>query len=236
MKKTILTTIVLLFAALQGVWAEDEVVKYLDRTWSGSAIVETEKTCSSYTEISGNMPSSVETLESGWYVVKSNASRKRLIIGSQSQVYIILCDGATLNSIITFNYSLIDESFLHIYGQSEGTGKIVADASNDSKIAGIGANGSSSKYEKMSTLYVHGGQIEAHGGKYAAGVGGSYYLGSSYQWGKLYVYGGSIKAWGGEYAAGIGGGQDEHGIDVTVYDGFVWASGGTDAAGIGSGE
>ncbi len=237
MKKTILTTIVLLFAALQGVWAEDEVVNYLDRTWDGNKVVETPSTCSSYTEISGNKPSQEEELKDGWYVVKSNASRKRLIIGSQAKVNLIVCDGATLNSIITFNYYIMYESYLHIYGQSEGTGKIVADASDDEKIAGIGGNGSSSgNYEKMATLYVHGCQIEAHGGKYAAGVGGSYYLGSTYQWGKLYVYGGSIEAHGGKYAAGIGGGQDEDGIDITVYDGFVWASGGTDAAGIGSGE
>ena len=236
MKKYLLLITTCLLTLAQGAWAQ-EAVSYLDRTWNGSAIVETPSTCTTYTEISGNKPSQEEVLKDGWYVVKSNASRKRLIIGSQTKANLIVCDGATLNSIITFNYTHTSDSYLHIYGQSEGTGKIVADASNDSKVAGIGGNGSSSSnYEKMSTLYVHGCQIEAHGGKYAAGVGGSYFLGSSYQWGKLYVYGGSIKAWGGKYAAGIGGGQDEDGIDITVYDGTVWGSGGTDAAGIGSGE
>ncbi len=235
MKTKILFLLALAVAVVQGAWAQD--VSYINRSWNGNEVIETPSTCSSYTEISGNNPSQEQVLKDGWYVVKSNASRKRLIIGSQSKVNIILCDGATLNSIITFNYSIMYESYLHIYGQSEGTGKLVANASDDKKIAGIGGNGvSSSNYEKMATLYVHGGQIEAHGGKYAAGIGGSYFLGSSYQWGKLYVYGGSIKAWGGKYAAGIGGGQGEDGIDVTVYDGSVWASGGTDAAGIGSGE
>ena len=235
MKKQIFFLCTLFFAIVQGIWAQE--ISYVDRTWNGTEVVETPATCSSYTEIAGNEPSREQVLSSGWYVVKNNATRKRLIIGSQSKVNIIVCDGATLNSIITFNYSVMYESYLHIYGQSEGTGKIVADARNDSKNAGIGGNGSSSSnYDKMATLYVHGCQIEAHGGKYAAGVGGSFFLGSTYQWGKLYVYGGSIKAWGGKYAAGIGGGQDEDGIDVTVYDGTVWASGGTDAAGIGSGE
>ena len=194
MKKQIFFLCTLFFAIVQGIWAQE--ISYVDRTWNGTEVVETPATCSSYTEIAGNEPSREQVLSSGWYVVKNNATRKRLIIGSQSKVNIIVCDGATLNSIITFNYYVMYESYLHIYGQSEGTGKIVADASNDSKNAGIGGNGSSSSnYDKMATLYVHGCQIEAHGGKYAAGVGGSYFLGSTYQWGKLYVYGGSIKAW-----------------------------------------
>ena len=233
MKKKLLFTLLLLCAVVLGMGAQE--VKYIDRTWSGSAIVETEKTCSSYTEISGNKPSQEEELKDGWYVVKSNASRKRLIIDSQAKVNLIVCDGATLNSIVTFEHHGIYNALLHIYGQSEGTGKIVADASNDEKNAGIGANTASSGYERLGELRVHGGKIEARGGKYAAGIGGAWYLGNNYN-GEVYVYGGSIEAYGGKYGAGIGGGQNDDGADVTVYGGTVWASGGTDAAGIGSGE
>ena len=236
MKKTILTTIVLLFAALQGVWAEDEVVNYLDRTWDGSKVVETPSTCSSYTEISGNNPSQEQALNDGWYVVKENASRKRIIIKAGKEVNIILCDGAKLNSIVTFEHlGGIYGTRLHVYGQERGTGKLVADASNDEKNAGIGANTASDGYKRLGELYVHGGKIEARGGKYAAGIGGAWYLGHNYN-GEVYVYGGSIEAYGGKYGAGIGGGQNDDGADVTVYGGTVWASGGTDAAGIGSGE
>lgn len=234
MKKKLLFTLLLLCAVVLGMGAQE--VKYIDRTWNGSQVVETERTCSSYTEISGNNPSQEQVLEDEWYVVKSNASRKRLIIGSQAKVNIIICDGATLNSIITFNYYIMYESYLHIYGQSEGTGKIVADASDDDKIAGIGGNGSSSSnYEKMATLYVHGGNIEAHGGQYAAGIGGQNDDGAD-----VTVYGGLVWASGGTDAAGIGSGEqtsgDRKGGTLTVYGGTVYGSGDGWGAGIGGGE
>jgi hypothetical protein len=233
MKKKLLFTLLLLCAVVLGMGAQE--VKYIDRTWSGSAIVETEKTCSSYTEISGNNPSQEQALNGGWYVVKKNASRKRIIIKAGHEVNIILCDGAKLNSIVTFEHSGIYATKLHVYGQEGGTGKLVADASNDEKNAGIGANTASDGYKRLGELYVHGGKIEARGGKYAAGIGGAWYLGHNYN-GEVYVYGGEVYAYGGAYGAGIGGGQNDDGADVTVYGGTVWASGGTDAAGIGSGE
>ena len=218
-----------------GAWAQQDPVSYVNRTWSGSAVEETPSTCSSYTEISGNNPSQEQALNGGWYVVKENASRKRIIIKFGQEVNIILCDGATLNSIVTFEHLGIYGTRLHVYGQEGGTGKLVADARNDNKNAGIGANTASSGYERLGELYVHGGKIEARGGKYAAGIGGAWYLGNNYN-GEVYVYGGSIEAYGGKYGAGIGGGQNDDGADVTVYGGTVWASGGTDSAGIGSGE
>ena len=233
MKKKLLFTLLLLCAVVLGMGAQE--VKYIDRTWSGSAIVETEKTCSSYTEISGNNPSQEQALNGGWYVVKENASRKRIIIKAGQEVNIILCDGATLNSIVTFEHSGIPATILHVYGQEGGTGKLVADARNDEKNAGIGANTASDGYKRLGELYVHGGKIEARGGKYAAGIGGAWYLGHNYN-GEVYVYGGEVYAYGGAYGAGIGGGQNDDGADVTVYGGTVWASGGTDSAGIGSGE
>lgn len=233
MKKKLLFTLLLLCAVVLGMGAQE--VKYIDRTWSGSAIVETEKTCSSYTEISGNNPSQEKALNGGWYVVKENASRKRIIIKAGHEVNIILCDGAKLNSIVTFEHSGIYATKLHVYGQEGGTGKLVADASNDEKNAGIGANTADDGYKRLGELYVHGGKIEARGGKYAAGIGGAWYLGHNYN-GEVYVYGGEVYAYGGAYGAGIGGGQNDDGADVTVYGGTVWASGGTDSAGIGSGE
>ena len=49
-----------------------------------------------------------------------------------------------------------------------------------------------------SGLYVHGGQIEAHGGKYAAGIGG----GQDEHGIDVTVYDGSVWASGGTDAAG----------------------------------
>ena len=235
MKKYLLLITTCLLTLAQGAWAQ-EPVSYVNRTWDGSKVVETPSTCTTYTEISGNNPSEEQALNGGWYVVKENASRKRIIIKDGQEVNIILCDGATLNSIVTFEHlGGIYGTRLHVYGQEGGTGKLVADARNDEKNAGIGANTASSGYERLGELYVHGGKIEARGGKYAAGIGGAWYLGHNYN-GEVYVYGGEVYAYGGAYGAGIGGGQNDDGADVTVYGGTVWASGGTDSAGIGSGE
>ena len=234
MRKYLLLITTCLLTLAQGAWAQ-EPVSYVNRTWDGSKVVETPSTCTTYTEISGNNPSQEQALNGGWYVVKENASRKRIIIKAGHEINIILCDGATLNSIVTFEHLGWYGTRLHVYGQEGGTGKLVADARNDNKNAGIGANTASSGYERLGELYVHGGKIEARGGKYAAGIGGAWYLGHNYN-GEVYVYGGSIEAYGGEYGAGIGGGQNDDGADVTVYGGTVWASGGTDSAGIGSGE
>ena len=234
MKKYLLLITTCLLTLAQGAWAQ-EPVSYVNRTWDGSKVVETPSTCTTYTEISGNDPSQEQALNGEWYVVKENASRKRIIIKAHHEVNIILCDGATLNSIVTFEHSGIPATILHVYGQEGGTGKLVADARNDNKNAGIGANTASDGYKRLGELYVHGGKIEARGGKYAAGIGGAWYLGHNYN-GEVYVYGGEVYAYGGAYGAGIGGGQNDDGADVTVYGGTVWASGGTDAAGIGSGE
>lgn len=235
MKKYLLLITTCLLTLAQGAWAQ-EPVSYVNRTWDGSKVVETPSTCTTYTEISGNNPSQEKALDGGWYVVKENASRKRIIIKAHHEVNIILCDGATLNSIVTFEHlGGIYGTRLHVYGQEGGTGKLVADASNDEKNAGIGANTASDGYKRLGELYVHGGKIEARGGKYAAGIGGAWYLGNNYN-GEVYVYGGEVYAYGGAYGAGIGGGQNDDGADVTVYGGTVWASGGTDSAGIGSGE
>ena len=235
MKKYLLLITTCLLTLAQGAWAQ-EPVSYVNRTWDGSKVVETPSTCTTYTEISGNNPSEEQALNGEWYVVKENASRKRIIIKDGQEVNIILCDGATLNSIVTFEHLVgIYGTRLHVYGQEGGTGKLVADARNDEKNAGIGANTASDGYKRLGELYVHGGKIEARGGKYAAGIGGAWYLGHNYN-GEVYVYGGEVYAYGGAYGAGIGGGQNDDGADVTVYGGTVWASGGTDAAGIGSGE
>ena len=235
MKKYLLLITTCLLTLAQGAWAQ-EPVSYVNRTWDGSKVVETPSTCTTYTEISGNNPSEEQALNGEWYVVKENASRKRIIIKAHHEVNIILCDGATLNSIVTFEHlGGIYGTRLHVYGQEGGTGKLVADARNDEKNAGIGANTASDGYKRLGELYVHGGKIEARGGKYAAGIGGAWYLGHNYN-GEVYVYGGEVYAYGGAYGAGIGGGQNDDGADVTVYGGTVWASGGTDSAGIGSGE
>ena len=90
MKKYLLLITTCLLTLAQGAWAQ-EPVSYVNRTWDGSKVVETPSTCTTYTEISGNNPSQEQALNGEWYVVKENASRKRIIIKDGQEVNIILC-------------------------------------------------------------------------------------------------------------------------------------------------
>ena len=75
------------------------------------------------------------------------------------------------------------------------------------------------------------GQLEANGGKYAAGIGG----GNSAAGSNITINGGTVKATGGLYGAGIGGGQKADGDNITINGGMITANGGNEASGIGGG-
>lgn len=80
--------------------------------------------------------------------------------------------------------------------------------------------------------------LKAHGGVYAAGIGG----GANQSTSKLEIANGKIHAEGGVLGAGIGGGgviggsPDENNGEVTISGGEVTAQGGFGAAGIGGGN
>ena len=85
------------------------------------------------------------------------------------------------------------------------------------------------------------GTIIAKGGKYSAGIGGSFKGRGS----DIYIYDGEISATGGEGAPGIGGGcwteeQDMNSVNVArninIYGGKIYACGGYNGAGIGGGQ
>ena len=84
----------------------------------------------------------------------------------------------------------------------------------------------------VSVVDIYGGEVEAHGGKNGAGIGG----GNTSNGVILNVYGGNIKAYGGEDGAGIGGGWDGKGGLTVIHGGTVYAKGGGNGAGIGSGS
>lgn len=231
-------------------------VVYIDRQWDATnkKVTHEAKTCTNYTEITGDQSGDILRLEADkWYVVKgSNVKRKRIIVPDNATVHLILCDGATLSSFVNFYcYHTTSEGNLHIYGQGNDSGKLIADASGDREDAGIGGTteewdadedeneGDRTDdwdYRSMGNLYVHGGTITAKGGSEAPGIGNAEDIGSSRR-GTLVVYGGNVTATGGEEGAGIGGGGNSAAISaVTVYGGKVHAKGGSDAAGIGSGE
>ena len=74
------------------------------------------------------------------------------------------------------------------------------------------------------------GQLEANGGKLAAGIGGGYNGSGS----NITINGGMVTANGGGSSAGIGGGNKGSGSNITINDGVVTAIG-NGGAGIGGG-
>ena len=140
-------------------------------------------------------------------------------------------------------------------------GKITATGGEQGGV-GIG-NGAYSETEDF-TITILGGEVEAYGGQYAAGIGGgnqstcdnititdgkvtatggkegagigSGSYGSNNKVGTISISGGEVEAVGGEHAAGIGGGDHSTCDNITITDGKVTATGGDKGAGIGSGS
>ncbi len=217
--------------------------KYIERAWDASAkkVTEAEKTCDSYTLISGNDTSDEsgwQGLYNGWYVVTGNASRKVLNVQG-NDVHLIIPDGTSLTVTCGVKVELKSNAVLNIYGQAGGTGQLIATNSYAGG-AGIGSGGGSDD-GNAGQINIHGGTITATGNQYGAGIGGgdSHGFGLQANNSGLTVYGGTVTAQGGEYAAGIGSG-DQPGTDlagyVTIYGGTVTAYGGKEAAGIGGGN
>ena len=172
-----------------------------------------------------------------WFVVNGTGSTTHGLQCREGDVHIILCDDSKLS--IAGGLHVNDGSKLFIYCQSydeKKMGKLTIPSTDENGDAGIGCR----ENEDAGIIEIHGGNIDATGGKYAAGIGcgnisatGKPKESSA---GKLIIHGGIVKAHGGEYGAGVGGGQDNNAINVIVNGGSLHAYGGDDGAGIGTGE
>ena len=181
------------------------------------------------------------TLNSGWYVVNGTVTfAQRLTVNGD--VHLILKDGCDLqaNLGITVNsgnnltiYSQQDECG----GPVEGSGKLTVPQYVEelkpnqyremTHNAGIGgANGN------CGTITIHGGNITAYGGMYAAGIGG----GSGGSGGTITIHGGKVRAKGGGFGAGIGGGDHGSGSTIWITGGEITALGSDGAENIGNGH
>ena len=109
-----------------------------------------------------------------WYAVKGKDINRGAIKVSGS-AHLILCDGASLTangSQVKFPAIILEQgASLTIYGQDEGTGKLVAIGGE--RCAGIGCRNSLSEVHGAGDLTICGGNIVATGGRCAAGIGGS---------------------------------------------------------------
>ena len=120
---------------------------------------------------------------------------------------IYLVDGTTntMNATGADNFAAVNTAAgqLTIYGQTEGTGKLVAKGGYGS--AGIGGN----TIADFKTIVIMGGEIEATGGNGAAGIGSGFCRAGAptdMLSGDITISGGKVTATGGDDAAGIGTG------------------------------
>ena len=181
-----------------------------------------------------------------WYAVVENATVANQITVT-GNVNLILSDGCKLEAK---NVKVAAGSSLTIWGQSTGSGKLVATAADGSGYAGIGGADSD-----CGTIIVNGGTVTATGGSKlradvsteafmqlsygGAGIGGSI----DHKPGTVVINRGTVTATGGSGGAGIGGGAISRGNDaqvssggkVEIHGGTVTARGKSGGAGIGGG-
>ncbi|MBQ3215888.1 MAG: hypothetical protein IJB11_07210, partial [Oscillospiraceae bacterium] len=202
-------------------------VSYIDCSWDGSKVVQTQKQVSEYTVVT----SGTTAWNTGWYVVTGEVTIDSRVTVS-GDVHLILADGAVLTAqkgIAVQMGSINNPNSLTIYAQSADTktmGKLIA-VSDENNNAGIGGDHEGTG----GTVTITGGTVTAQGGAYGAGIGG----GLKGNGGNVTIIGGKVTANGGTEAAGIGGGSSRTGGTVTIYGGVVVANGGYQAAAIGGG-
>ena len=149
---------------------------------------------------SGNVTSATEvttnttTWNSGWYVAQGEVTISSRVTVT-GDVHLILADNCTLT--VNGGINVAESNSLTIYGQTQGTGTLVAQNCT-SGCAGIGgASGAAG-----GTVTIHGGNVTATGGSNAAGIGGGY----NGAGGTVNISGGTVTATGGNNGAGIGKG------------------------------
>ena len=176
-----------------------------------------------------------------YYVVRGNVNRETIVVQGKN-VHLILCDDATLT--LTGGLKLEEDNKLYIHCQSYDSkmGRLMV-TNKYENAAGIGSAQDDGNNKTVGELVIHGGHIEATGGKFGAGIGSCKRSNKSQKelCNDVTVYGGYVKATGGNSGAGIGGGGGDSGYygvdggDFVLYDGTVIAQGGEYASGVGGG-
>lgn len=241
MKKRILSTLMVLClclsllpaVALATAPAVSDVPYY---DWDSGQKKLVEKICPSAQVIPTSGPAYLGNAgEETWYVVEGTLTLP-CSYSVTGHVHLILADGCTFTAPYGIHVGNSSNTSLTIYGQADGTGKLIA--KGKSLFAGIGG-GDHPQWSSGSggTITVNGGVIEATGGWNAAGIGGGYAAETNNSGGTITINGGTVTAkGGGKYAAGLGGGPQGSGGTMTVNGGTVTATGGGDcAAGLGGG-
>ena len=125
--------------------------------------------------------------------------------------------------------------------QGDGNVEIELDGKNELKSgydkAGLEKNSSAGTLTLKDDKGVGSGSLKATGGKYGAGIGGSFNGYSANNGTKnIIITGGTVNATGTDGGAGIGGGSRSSGEAITINGGTVNATGTDGGAGIGGGD
>ena len=180
-------------------------VPYLDADGSTN-------TCAAATEVT----SDDTAWSDGWYVVSGDVTISSRVTVTRD-VHLILADGYSLT--VTGGINVSEGNSLTIYGQSGGTGALIATGADGN--AGIGGNNGSNG----GTITINGGDVTAQASQFAAGIGG----GETGGGGTITINGGTVTAkntyWGIAFgSAGIGGNGE--GGTIVITGGTVTADGG----------
>ena len=106
---------------------EETGVKYIDKDGK-------EQLCKTFTEIT----EAPDSLPEGWYAVKGTVNVTTHNLFADGTVNLILCDGAELN--LSYGLHMSGISKLNIYGQSGGTGRLIAKGSGGQTAIGLSNN------------------------------------------------------------------------------------------------
>ena len=190
-----------------------------------NAVGEAQTPITSFTKVT----STTTSLGSGWYVVFGDVTINARVTVTSSNVNLLLLDGATLRT--NYGVEVEGSNALTIWGQSGGTGALVATNTGESGAA-VGVIRDSNTTPTCGAITINGGTVDATGGKYAAGIGGASYING----GAIVINGGTVTAHGGTRGAGIGGGPSANAGSVTINGGSVTAVGDDGSAAIGGGR
>ncbi|MBQ9067561.1 MAG: hypothetical protein IJ131_00655, partial [Eggerthellaceae bacterium] len=222
---SVLAAIAMAFAALllwgtANAYAGDApATQYVDRSWGNGQVVDTAKTQDDMVWMTNGH---LEWHNGWWYTrdLDELVISDRVSVDNGATANLILMDGKT----ITFENGIHvgKGSTLNIYGQAQGTGKLIVGRSK-ADTAAIGGNAG----ESNGTINIYGGTIEVTGGSHSsnggAGIGAG---GTASNESSINIYGGTITSTGGANAAGIGGGaRGGHGGEISIYGGYVTAKG-----------
>lgn len=238
----IMTMIASLFTIIPFEASAASGVQYIERSWddANKAVVDTEKTCTSYTLLANR---SSDTLYSGWYVVDRDMTvNGRLRVSGT--VNLILCDHKTLT--LKSGITVLENDTLNIFGQSDidEKGKIYAhpkDDNDDFEMKDSAVIGGTEDDPNAGNIVIHGGTLDLEAPSHegfltyndAACLGGGY-KGTVRS---VKIFGGNVKC----ESPGGGGmyGAPSNGDGILIYGGKVdaksYSAQGDGAAAIGGG-